>query len=554
MKLELRTYLISMSVRRSLTLLCLTVFIAQGWSQVRSEVDTTQIRIGEEIQYTIEVQADSTDLVLFPEGQSFGALEVIESYKIDTSYAAAKTRLIKKYGLTQFDSGSYMIPAQRVFINDRPFATDSVRIAVQDVPVDTIQQKMFDIKPAIEVGNRPWNFIRMLMWLIPILAIGGAVAYYLMRRKKKKEERKRQLPPYEEAMTALQALDSTDLLQQQRSKEYYSSLTEIVKRYLHREVDDHALESTSDELIDRLQLHKDAGHFEFDTDTIRKLDAVLKRADLVKFAKMRQAEGQANADRQVVEEIINETKEVIPEPTEEELLLNQKYLEALQKRKKRRQWVYGISGVLALLIISGVVYGSVKGMDAVKDIFFSNATKELAEGRWIKSEYGSPAVIIETPEVLVRKEVPLPPDAGPVLSLDMFQFGELRTFTTTVSTVKYAEGQEVNLQGAMEGALGSLEAQGATNMIVKQGQFETEKGIQGLKSYGTFKLVDQNGKTLPIPYQYEILLFGQAGGLQQIMIAYQENEKYAEGIKNRIVNSVELELTQQQGTQQQGNP
>lgn len=554
MKQGKTTYNFSKKLFLSLSLLCLLSISAQGWSQVNSVVDTTQIRIGEEIQYTIEVVADSTDLVLFPEGQSFGALEVIESYKVDTSYAAAKTRLIKKYGLTQFDSGNYMIPAQRVYINDRPFSTDSVRVAVQDVPVDTLQQKMFDIKPAIEVGNRPWNLLRLLMWLLPLLALGGGIAYYLMRRKKKKEEQKRQLPPYEEAMTALQELDSTDLLLQQRSKEYYSSLTEIVKRYLHREVDDHALESTSDELIERLQLHKDAGHFEFDTETIKKLDAVLRRADLVKFAKMRQAEGQANADRQVVEEIINETKEVIPEPTEEELLLNQQYLEALQKRKKRRQWVYAISGVFAFLIISGVVYGSVKGMDAVKDIFFSNVTKELAEGRWIKSEYGSPAVVIETPEVLVRQEVPLPADAGPILSLDMFQFGELRTFITTVSTVKYAEAQEVNLQGAMEGALGSLEAQGATNMIVKQGQFETEKGIQGLKSYGTFKLVDQKGNTLPIPYQYEILLFGQAGGLQQIMIAYQENEKYAEGIKNRIVNSVELELTQAQGTQQQGNP
>ena len=47
--------------------------------QVSTRIDTTSIRIGEEIQYTITVEADSTDLVLFPEGQTFLPLEVIES-------------------------------------------------------------------------------------------------------------------------------------------------------------------------------------------------------------------------------------------------------------------------------------------------------------------------------------------------------------------------------------------------------------------------------------------------------------------------------------------
>ena len=66
---------------------------------------------------------------------------------------------------------------------------------------------------------------------------------------------------------------------------------------MDREVDEAALESTSDELITRLMMHKDAGNFDFDLETIRKLDAIFKRADLVKFAKMNQASGQAEVDR-----------------------------------------------------------------------------------------------------------------------------------------------------------------------------------------------------------------------------------------------------------------
>ena len=46
-------------------------------AQVTSSIDSTKIKIGEQITYTIEVQADSTDQVLFPEGQSFMPLEMI---------------------------------------------------------------------------------------------------------------------------------------------------------------------------------------------------------------------------------------------------------------------------------------------------------------------------------------------------------------------------------------------------------------------------------------------------------------------------------------------
>ena len=93
-------------------------------AQVISSIDTAQIRVGEEIIYSIQVETDSTDLVLFPEGQSFNPMEVIESYEPDTTRYQDKIRLIKKYGLTQFDSGNYTLPSQRIVINNEPFNTE----------------------------------------------------------------------------------------------------------------------------------------------------------------------------------------------------------------------------------------------------------------------------------------------------------------------------------------------------------------------------------------------------------------------------------------------
>jgi hypothetical protein len=110
-------------------------------AQVTSSIDTTQIRIGEEIIYSIQVETDSTDLVLFPEGQSFNPLEVIELYELDTIKIQDRIRLIKKYGLTQFDSGNYTIPSQSIIINNNPFDTDSVQVEVANVVVDTTKQK-----------------------------------------------------------------------------------------------------------------------------------------------------------------------------------------------------------------------------------------------------------------------------------------------------------------------------------------------------------------------------------------------------------------------------
>jgi len=105
-----------------------STLILTSWflsAQVTSSIDSTKIKIGEQITYKIQVEADTTDLVIFPEGQTFSPLEMIESYKIDTTKSDSKYNFIKKYGLTQFDSGHYTIPKQKVIIGDKTFFTDS---------------------------------------------------------------------------------------------------------------------------------------------------------------------------------------------------------------------------------------------------------------------------------------------------------------------------------------------------------------------------------------------------------------------------------------------
>jgi hypothetical protein len=44
---------------------------------------------------------------------------------------------------------------------------------------------------------------------------------------------------------------------------------------------------------------------------------------------------------------------------------------------------------------------------------------------------------------------------------------------------------------------------------------------------------------------YEMLLFSQEGGLQQIVVMYPEEDKYGEQIAERLINSVELKKTEE---------
>ena len=51
----------------------------------------------------------------------------------------------------QFDSGAYTIPRQKVLVGDQTLYSDSVKITVRSVLVDTTKQKLYDIKPLIVV-------------------------------------------------------------------------------------------------------------------------------------------------------------------------------------------------------------------------------------------------------------------------------------------------------------------------------------------------------------------------------------------------------------------
>lgn len=519
------------------------LFSIHSFSQVSSSVDSTSIKIGEQITYKIEVKADTTDLVVFPEGQSFMPLEMIDSYKTDTTKNNATYNLVKKYGLTQFDSGRYTIPRQKIIIGTKEYFTDSLQVEVNNILVDSTKQGLYDIKPYIKVDKSSSDWWKTALIILLLLALVGFLMYWFIWRKKPLTEAEEiaLLPPYERAKMALQKLDESDYLHQAELKGYYSELTLIIRRYLDEQVYDRALESTTDELINRLHLLKDGNQIELTKNDIRNIETILKRADLVKFAKSAPDIELAKIDRNTIDAEIDNVKQALPELTEEEKLRDQQYKEEQERKKKRRKVVTTVAISAALVIALFIGFTLKYGFDNVKDTLLGNHSKELLEGDWVTSDYGIPPIHISTPMVLEREESK-DIDSLENVNTTKFSYGSLTgTLNIVVSTSKLniPDTTQIDLRQAVEGALQVLEKNNVKDILTKTEKFVTPNNAEGLKVFGSASLPG----VLPDQYrkgEYVFLAFTTGHILQQIMLTWDADDRYTDEIMERVLNSVEL--------------
>lgn len=283
----------------------LTCFFSFSQNEmVKASIDTANIRIGE--QFNLKIWVGKTKNVILPKLQLKG-LEIVDSTKIDT----LKNSLIRKYILTGFDSGSFYIPRQQIFVRNQAFLTDSLLVNVATIAIDTTKIKKFAIK---SIKSEPYIFDDFKIYiylLLTALAIIGFWVYWFVIRKQKEEEEVATystLPPYEEAIFRLNELDEKLLWQNNKIKEYYSELTEIVRGYIERELKVPALERTTDEIIETLTDFNDSQSIITSKETIKKLKELLQEADLVKFAKSKPLALEIEEDRKDAENVISNLK------------------------------------------------------------------------------------------------------------------------------------------------------------------------------------------------------------------------------------------------------
>ncbi len=284
-------------------------------AQITTKTDTTKIRIGEQI--ILKYSIDKEQNVQFPKKlqlDSLKRLEVVKSFAIDT----IKNRLIKKYVITSFDSGRYAIPPQLIMSNGKILKTDSIWIDVSTVAVDTTKQKLFSIKSiqsqAFSIKDYAVNYWYYVLGLLLLLVI---IWYFFIRKKQTEEERIAKIPPFELAVQQLESLDKKLLWQNNKTKEYYSELTDIVRTFIEKELKTPALESTTNELVKNLKSLNNIQKLDISKKTFLKLKTLLQEADLVKFAKSKPFANEIEMHRNYADAILEGLKSVEIEEVEE---------------------------------------------------------------------------------------------------------------------------------------------------------------------------------------------------------------------------------------------
>jgi len=511
--------------------------------EVSSSIDRDTIKIGEQILYTITAKVDPDADIQFPEGQTFVPLELVEAYKIDTTQLQPLKILSRQYALTQFDSGSYTIGKQTIIVDGEFLETDSIRVAVNDVVVDTTKQKLFPIKTYIDV-EKPFQIGAWIWWTLLAIALVVGAVYLFFNFKKKKDEKKKRIPPYQQAILSLKELDNSRLIDDRNLKEYYSKLTDISRRYLEEKVEIRALEYTSNELVEELESRRLSKKLNINQELVDDFKKVLQRADLAKFAKVAPDMITAKADRQNVENFTHNMQSAIPEPTEEEKRRDEAYQELLRKRRRTRRIAITIIGVVAVLVLSTIGLVATKGYDYVKDAYFGNPSKELLEGEWVNSYYGYPPMYVSTPQVLVRQTNDsinkLMAENDMVIDYEAFEDGTVFSDIYTAHTsVVFKEGVEFDFQKIQDLIFSGLEKEGATNILNKDEEFRSLDGSVGTKLSGSFTIKNPITQS-EIRKSYQILIFQADTTIINLMIIYNEKDRYADEIANRIINTVEF--------------
>lgn len=519
--------------------------IAQNQPKVTVKADTTKIRIGEQINYEITVEQAETG-VIFPELQldSLGHIEVVESLTIDT----LKNRLVKKYKLTSFDSGSYVIPRQSIFIWNQPYFTDSIRIDVATVAVDTLKQKMYPIKA---IHKEPYtfdDFKSYLWWILGILALLAIILYFVLRKKKTPEEIIARIPPYQLALQQLKELDKKQLWQHNKIKEFYVELTEIVRNYIERELKVPALESTTDELIESITDFNSSGSLKLPKETVDKLQKLLKEADLVKFAKYKPLINEIELHRTDASIVVDGIKNTIPQISEDQLTegATAEQLVEVKKTVQKKKWSTKRIVITALIVfvlafITIMVVLVYKGIDFAKENIIGHQTKELLESDWFTSTYGYPSVTLETPKVLKSQKVEVPAHLKELIDQTAsFNYGSLiGNFYISVVTTHFTDQVETySLDGAVEGALQNITAMGATITSTDKEEILID-GKEALKVKSDYIFnnpitkKDETGRLM-------IIISGSKEGSLAVSIGYSIDDEAGEKIADRIINSIKL--------------
>ena len=349
-------------MKRLVFLIALTISVLRLSAQVSVEVqiDSIEMFVGQQVHLTLTAHAKENAKVEFPAFKPTQyitpGVEVLNSeQRPDVSQDNGFMARSIVYTLTSFDDTLYYLPPMTVKIDGKPYKSKSLALKVLTIEVDTAHVDQFFGPKDVQDNPFQWSDWSLSFWLSVLMLVLLAVTYYLyLRLRDNKPIIKtirivKRLLPHQKAMKEIEQIKADKMVSSENSKEYYTKLTDTLRKYIEERYGFNAMEMTSNEIIEKLTATQDE-------NAISELRQLFVTADLVKFAKYSTLINEN--DRNLVNAIdfINQTKQedvpveetVKPQLTEED--------QRSQKARRVLRTVITILAVVSALLFVYVVY------------------------------------------------------------------------------------------------------------------------------------------------------------------------------------------------------
>ena len=301
-------------MKRLYSVIVLLTSVLQMAAQVsvEAEIDSVQIFVGQQAHVTLTAHAKDQAKIEFPQfkptqfitpGVEVLASQELEKKDQDNGFVARSV----VYTLTSFDDTLYYLPPMTVKIDGKPYQSKSLALKVLTIEVDTTNIEQFFGPKDVQNNPFQWSDWSLSFWLSVVLLVLLALCYYLYLRFKDNKpiisriRIVKRLLPHQKALKEIEQIKADKMVASENSKEYYTKLTDTLRKYIEERYGFCAMEMTSSEIIEKLTATQDES-------ALSELRHLFLTADLVKFAKYSTLINENDQNLVNAIEFINQTK------------------------------------------------------------------------------------------------------------------------------------------------------------------------------------------------------------------------------------------------------
>jgi hypothetical protein len=304
-----------------LSVLGSSVRAQEGQISIQASVDKDSITIGDVITYDLMMTHSPEMFVEPPQlGANLGPFEIRDRRQLpQQKLEGGRLESRFRYVISIFETGQQMIPSVEMSYIDSAgqsgtVASQEIAIAVESIKPNQAGD-IRDLKPPVSLPGTHALLYR-LSGLLLFLAAGTAAFLYLRKKRARPslETIEYQGPPrpaHEIALEELDRIAALKLIQRGLIKQFYTEISEAIKRYISRRYRMKTMELTTTELMAAMERASVPGKH------IGAYQPFFQEGDLVKFAKHIPSREHMDGALDQARQLVHLTREeLLPTPPE----------------------------------------------------------------------------------------------------------------------------------------------------------------------------------------------------------------------------------------------